>query len=92
MVSYIKRLEFETQALTVVVGLVWIRYQPAVVRPWWHDVRDAIVVVVIVALVSLPVFVRVQLGAIDYERAIILGVLMTVAVTAGEETRATGRN
>lgn len=77
--------------LTVVVGLVRVRHQPAVVWPRWHSVGDPVVVVVIVALVSLPVFVRVQLRAVDYERAIILGVLMAVTVAAGcrEEERDT---
>lgn len=69
--------------LTVVVGLVRVRHQPAVVGPRRHRVGDPVVVVVIVALVSLPVFVRVQLRAVDYERAIILGVLMAVAIAAG---------
>lgn len=71
------------ESLTVVVGLVRVRHQPAVVWPRRHGVRDAVVVVVIVALVSLPVFVRVQLRAVDHEWAIILGVLMAVAVAAG---------
>lgn len=79
--------------LTVVVGLVRVRHQPAVVGPRRHRVGDPVVVIVIVALVSLPVFVRVQLRAVDYERAIILGVLMAVAIAAGgeRETRPTRR-
>lgn len=75
--------------LTVVVGLVRVRHQPAVVGPRRHRVGDPVVVVVIVALVSLPVFVRVQLRAVDYERAIILGVLMAVAIAAGGGERDT---
>lgn len=77
----------QNDRLTVVVGLVRVRHQPAVVGPRRHSVGDPVVVVVIVALVPLPVFVRVQLRAVDYERAIILGVLMAVAVAAGGEER-----
>lgn len=74
-------------ALTVVINLVRVWYQPAVVWSWWFSVRDPIVVVVIVALVTHPVFVRVQLGAIYHERAIILGILVTVAITTVEVTQ-----
>lgn len=75
--------------LTVVVNLVGVRYQPAVVWSWWQNVRDPVVVVVIVTLVAQSVFVAVQLGAIDHKWAIILGILVTVAITTGEVTQAT---
>lgn len=73
--------------LTVVVNLVRVWYQPAVVWSRWQCVGDPIVVVVIVTLVTQPVFVCVQLGAIDHEWAIILGILVTVAITTGEVAR-----
>lgn len=74
-------------ALTVVVNLVGVRHQPAVVWSRRQGVRDPVVVVIVVALVTEPVFVGVQLGAVDHERAIILGILVTVAITTGEETQ-----
>lgn len=67
--------------LTVVINLVRVRYQATIVWSGRDSVRDPIVVVVIIALVALPVFVSVQLGAIDHERAIVLGILVTVAIT-----------
>lgn len=73
--------------LTVVVNLVGVRYQPAVVRSRWKNVRDPIIVVVVVTLVADPVFVCVQLRAIDHEWAIILGILVTVAITTREEAQ-----
>lgn len=73
--------------LTVVVNLVRIWYQPAVVWSRGQNVRDPIVVVVIVTLVTQTVFVCVQLGAIDHLWAIILGILVTVAVTTEEGTQ-----
>lgn len=73
--------------LTVVVGLVGVWHQPAVVWPRGHNIGDPVVVVVIIALVAQPVFVCVQLGAVDHEWAIILGILVTVAITTGEATQ-----
>lgn len=70
--------------LTVVVNLVRIRHQPAVVWSRWHNVRDPIVVVVVITFVTQPVFVSVQLGAVDHERAVVLGILVTVAITTGD--------
>lgn len=72
--------------LTVVVNLVRVWYQATVVWSRWYSVWDPIVVIVIVTLVTQPVFVSVQLGAIDHIRAIILGILVTVAITTGEVT------
>lgn len=71
--------------LTVVVDLVGVRHQPAVVGSRWQNVRDAVVVVVIVALVTQPVFVCVKLRAIDHQRAIIFGILVTVAIATGRK-------
>ena len=73
--------------LTVVVNLVGVGHQPAVVWSWRQSVRDPVVVVIVVALVTEPVFVGVQLGAVDHEWAIILGILVTVAITTEEETQ-----
>lgn len=75
--------------LTVVVNLVWVWHQSAVVWSRWQNVRDPVVVIVIVALVTESVFVCVQLGAIDHEWAIVLGILVTVAITTGEVTQTT---
>lgn len=72
--------------LTVVVDLVGVWNQPAVIWPRRQNVRDPIVVVVVVTLVTQPVLVGVQLGAVDHEWAIILGILVTVAIAAGEVT------
>lgn len=75
--------------LTVVVNLVWVWHQSAVVWSWWQNVRDPVVVIVIVTLITESVFVCVQLGAIDHEWAIILGILVTVAITTGDVTQTT---
>lgn len=73
--------------LTVVIDLVWVWYQTAIVRSRRQSVRDPIVVVVIVALITQPVFVCVQLRAIDHEWAVILCILVTVAITTLEMTQ-----
>lgn len=66
--------------LTVVVSLVWVCYQPAVVRSWWHGVRDPIVVIVVITFVTQSIFVGVHLGAVDDEWAVVLGILVTVTI------------
>lgn len=69
--------------LTVVVSLVRVWYQPTVVWSRWYAVRDPIVVIIIITLVTQPVFVSIQLGAIDNVRAIVLRILVTIAITTG---------
>ena len=71
--------------LTVVVYLVGVGHQSAVIRPRRQEVRHAVVVVVIVTLVPEAVLVRVQLGAVDHQGAVVLAVLVPVTVAAGEE-------
>lgn len=71
--------------LTVVVRLLRVRHQPAVVRSWRLDIGDAVAVVVVVALVPQAVLVRVQLGAVDHQGTVVLGVLVTVAIAAGRQ-------
>lgn len=70
---------------TIQVLLQRVGDQPAVVRARWQQVWDAVVVVVIVALVSLSVFVSVQLGAVDDSWAVVPGILVTVAITEFNE-------
>ena len=71
--------------LTVVVSLVGVGNQPAVVWSRRHHVRDAVAVVVVVTLVAQPVFVGVHLGAVDHQRAIVLGILVTIAIATGRQ-------
>lgn len=73
--------------LTVVVGLVRVWHQSAVVWSWRYNVRDSVVIIVIVTLITQAVFVGIKLGAVDHLGAIILGVLVTVAITTGEGDR-----
>lgn len=69
---------------TIQVLLQGVRDQTAVVRTRGQQVWDAVIVVIIVTLVSLPVLVGVQLGAVDDSRAVVPGVLVAVAVTGDD--------
>lgn len=69
---------------TVRVLLQRVGDQTAVIGTGGQQVRDAVVVIVIVALVSLAVFVSVQLGAVDNGRTVVPRVLVSVAI-AGQE-------
>lgn len=82
MVSVVVKVRFR---LTVVVGLVWVRYQPAVVWSRRQNVGDTVTVIVVVALVAQAVFVGVQLGAVDHQWAIVLGILVTIAIATGRQ-------
>lgn len=67
--------------LTVAVLLPGVGDQPTVVRPWGHGVRDAVIVIIIIALITNAILVRVQLGTVDDRGAVIRAVLVPVAVT-----------
>ena len=73
---------FSFKLLTVIISLVRVGYQSAVVRSRWQKVRNTVVVIVIITLVAHAILVRIQLGAIDHQGTIILGVLMAVTITA----------
>lgn len=75
----------ESFRLTVVVSLVRVWNQPAVVWSWRQNVGDAVVVIVVIALVPQAVFVGVLLRAVDHQRAVVLGVLVTVAIATGRQ-------
>lgn len=69
---------------TIRVFLQRVRDQPAVIRTRRQQVRDAVVIVIIVTLISHSVLVGVQLGAVDDGWTVVPGVLVAVAI-AGEE-------
>lgn len=70
--------------LTVRVLLQRVGDQTAVIRTWWQQVRDAVIIIVFITLVSFTVLVGVQLGAVDNSRAVVSRVLVTIAVTGQE--------
>lgn len=69
---------------TVRVLLQRVGDQTAVIRTGGQQVRNAVVIVVIVTLVPLAVLVRVQLGAVDDGRTVVPRVLVPVTVTGQE--------
>lgn len=69
---------------TVRVLLQRVGDQTAVIGTRGQQVRDAVVVIVIVALVSLAVLVGIQLRAVDNSRTVVPRVLVSIAI-AGEE-------
>lgn len=71
--------------LTVVVSLLRVRNQPAVVWSWRQNVRDAVIVIVVIALVTQAVFVGVLLRAVDHQWAVVLGILVTIAIATGRQ-------
>lgn len=69
---------------TVSVLLQRVGDQTAVIGARGQQVRDAVVVIVIVTLVSLAVLVSVQLGAVDNGWTVVPRVLVSIAVTGQE--------
>lgn len=67
--------------LTVRVLLQRVGNEATVVRSRGQKVRNTIIVIVVVTLVPQAIFVRVQLGAVDDRRAVVLRVLVTVTIT-----------
>lgn len=74
-------ISHERQVTTVCVLLVRIWHKPAVVR----DIRNAVVVVIIIALVPKAVLICVYLGAVYDVRAVVLGILVAISITGTEE-------
>lgn len=74
----------ERLLLTVLIQLVGVGHQSAVVGSRWQEVRDVVVVIVIITLIPQAVFVCVQLGAVDHVGTVVLGVLVTVAITTDQ--------
>jgi len=70
--------------LTVAILLGWVGDQPTVVRSRGHQVRDAIIVIIIITLVTNPILVSVQLGAVNDSGAVVGAVLVPVSITVGE--------
>lgn len=70
--------------LTVAILLGRIGNQTAVVWPRGHQVRDTIIVIVIVTLVTNSILISVQLGTVDNGGAVVCTVLVPISVT-GEE-------
>lgn len=80
-------LQGQFSFLTVSVFLPGVRDQAAVVWSGGPAVRDAVVVVVLVALVPDPVLVRVQLGAVGHRGAVVPGVLVAVPISVVQRER-----
>lgn len=77
---------FNTPGALLTVGVLLQRVgdQTAVIRTWWQQVRDAVIIIVFITLVSFTVLVGVQLGAVDNSWAVVSRVLVTIAVTGQE--------
>lgn len=69
---------------TIRVLLQRVGDQTAVIRTRWQQVRDAIVVIIIITLIPLSVLVCVQLGAVDDSWTVVPRVLVAVTVTGRE--------
>lgn len=67
--------------LTIGVLLQRVGDQTAVIRARRQQIRDAIVVVVIIALVAFSIFISVQLGTIYHSWAVVPRVLVTITIT-----------
>lgn len=65
---------------TVGVLLQRVRDQAAVIRAGRQQVRDTVVIVIVVTLVPLSVLVGVQLGAVDDCRTVVPRVLVAVTI------------
>jgi len=66
---------------TVRILLQRVGDQTAVVRTRWQQVWNTIIIIIIIALVSLSIFVGVQLRAVDDSWAVVPRVLVTIAIT-----------
>lgn len=77
-------------SLTIEVLLQWVRDQAAVVWTRWKEIRNPIVVVIIITFISDAVFVCVQLGAVDNCRTVVSGILMPISIT--EDRKPTEKN
>lgn len=69
---------------TVSVLLQRVGDQTAVIRTRRQQVRNAVIVIVIVTLISLAVLVSIQLGAVDNSRTVVPRVLVSIAITGQE--------
>lgn len=69
---------------TIQVLLQGVGDQTAVVGTRRQQVWDAVVIIIVVALVSLSVLVGVQLGAVDDGWAVVPGVLVAVTITGDD--------
>lgn len=67
--------------LTVVVCLVRVGHQAAIIRAWGKEVRDAIIIIIIITLVTQSIFISVQLGAVYHQWTVVLWILMSVTIT-----------
>lgn len=74
-----------TVSHTIRILLQRVGDQTAVIRTRWQQVWDPIVVIVVITLVSLSIFVSIQLRAVDDSWAVVPRVLVTIAI-AGQET------
>lgn len=71
----------KSKVTTICVLLVRIWHKPAVVR----DIRNAIVVVIIITLVPKAILICVQLRAVYDIRAVVFGVLVAISITGTKE-------
>lgn len=81
-----------TVSHTIRILLQRVGDQTAVIRTRWQQVWDPIVVIVVITLVSLSIFVSIQLRAVDDSWAVVPRVLVTIAITGQETDVITGAN
>lgn len=77
-------IDFRVFLRTIQVLLQRVGHQTAVVGTRRQQVRDPIIIIVVITLVPLSVFVCVQLRTVDDGRAVVPGVLVSVAITGDE--------
>lgn len=73
--------------LTIVIFLPWVGDQPAVVRARGQEVRNAIIIIILITLITQPVLICVQLGAVNNGGAIVCAVLVPITIAASTETK-----
>lgn len=71
--------------LTVVIYLVRVGYQPAVIWSRRQCVRNTVIIIIIVTFISQPVFICVQLGAVNYQWAVVFAILVTITIAEGDK-------
>lgn len=69
--------------LTVVIYLVRVGHQPAVIWSRRQCVRNTVIIIIIVTFISQSVFICVQLGAVNYQWAVVFAILVTITIAEG---------
>ncbi len=69
--------------LTVVIYLVRVGHQPAVIWSRRQCVRNTVIIIIIVTFISQSIFICVQLGAVNYQWAVVFAILVTITIAEG---------